>query len=128
MDAIGTRRRFLSWVNAVFAGGGLANAAELRHSPHSAEGEDYYDKLGVTKIINAAGTYTALTASTMPASVRAAVAAAAKHPVRLHDLQTKAGEYLAQKLKCEGAVVTAGASSGLTLGTAACLMVVNKCG
>ncbi len=27
------------------------------------EGEDYYDKLEVTKIINAAGTYTALTVS-----------------------------------------------------------------
>src|SRR3954471_19178365 len=92
------------------------------------EGPDYYDKLGVTKIINAAGTYTALTASTMPPSVRAAVAAAAKHPVRLHDLQNKAGEYLAQKLKCESALVSAGASAGLPLWTAACLMVANKCG
>ena len=91
------------------------------------EGEDYYDKLGVTKIINAAGTYTALTASTMPAAVQAAVGKAAKHPVRLHELQIKAGEYLARKLKCEGAMVTAGASSGLTLGTAACLMVANNC-
>src|SRR5437879_4548105 len=128
MDAIGTRRRFLSWVNAVFAGGGLANAAELRHSPHSAEGEDYYDKLGVTKIINAAGTYTALTASTMPPSVQAAVARAAKYPVRLADLQKASGEYLAQKLKCEAALVSAGAASSLTLGTAACVMLANKCG
>ena len=46
-------------------------------------GEDYYDKLGVTKIINAAGTYTALTASIMAPPVQAAVARAAKHPVRL---------------------------------------------
>lgn len=91
------------------------------------EGPDYYDKLGVTKIINAAGTYTALTASTMPPSVQAAVTRAAKHPVRLHELQTKAGEYLAGKLKCEAALVTAGASSGLTLGTAACLTVANRC-
>src|SRR5437879_2367353 len=126
MDAIGTRRRFLSWVNAVFAGGGLANAAELRHSPHSAEGEDYYDKLGVTKIINAAGTYTALTASTMPPSVQAAVARAAKHPVRLIELQKAAGEYLAKQLRCEAAMVTAGAASALTLGTAACMTVANK--
>src|SRR3954451_23551585 len=91
------------------------------------EGPDYYDKLGVAKIINAAGTYTALTASTMPPSVQAAVAREAKHPVRLHELQTKAGEYLAGKLKCEAALVTAGASSGLTLGTAACLTVANRC-
>jgi len=91
-------------------------------------GEDYYDKLGVTKIINAAGTYTALTASTMPPSVLAAVARAAEHPVRLADLQRASGEYLAKKLKCEAALVSAGAASALTLGTAACVMVANKCG
>src|SRR4051794_24387976 len=125
------RREFLRGARGMLAALGLASQfpADGATKAHPTDaGEDYYDKLGVTKIINAAGTYTALTASTMPPSVRAAVAAAAKHPVRLHDLQTKAGEYLAQKLKCEGAVVTAGASSGLTLGTAACLMVANKCG
>ena len=129
------RREFLRGANGMLAALGLASqfpakgATKSHPASHPASAdEDYYDKLGVTKIINAAGTYTALTASTMPPSVRAAVAAAAKHPVRLHDLQTKAGEYVAQKLKCEGAVVTAGASSGLTLGTAACLMVANKCG
>ena len=90
------------------------------------EGEDYYDKLGVAKIINAAGTYTMLTASTMPPPVQAAVARAAKHPVRLMDLQTKAGEYLAKRLRCEAAMVTAGAASALTLGTAACMTVANK--
>lgn len=93
----------------------------------ASEGEDYYDKLGVTKIINAAGTYTALTASIMPPSVQAAVARAAKHPVRLAELQKAAGEYLAQKLRCEAALVSAGAASALTLGTAACLTVANKC-
>src|SRR5580700_5385056 len=90
------------------------------------QGEDYYDKLGVTKFINAAGTYTILTASTMPPPVQAAVARAAKYPVRLIDLQTKAGEYLAKRLRCEAAMVTAGAASGLTLGTAACMSVANK--
>src|SRR3954454_1422445 len=90
------------------------------------EGPDYYDKLGVTKIINAAGTYTALTASTMPPSVQAAVARAAKHPVRLAELQAAAGQYLARKLRCEAAMVTAGAASALTLGTAACMSVGNQ--
>src|SRR5438132_11740328 len=127
MDAISTRRRFLGWANWLFASGGLAShhlqAAELRHT---AEGEDYYDKLGVTKIINAAGTYTALTASTMPPSVQAAVARAAKHPVRLLELQKAAGEYIARQLRCEGALVTNGAASALTLGTAACMSLANK--
>src|SRR5271168_85925 len=123
----GTRRGFLGWANAALAGVGLAGrkveAADTRHAP---EGEDYYDKLGVTKIINAAGTYTALTASTMPASVRAAVERAAKHPVRLHELQVAAGEYLAGKLQCEAAMVTAGAASALTLATAAAMTLGNK--
>ena len=89
-------------------------------------GEDYYDKLGVAKIVNAAGTYTLLTASTMPASVRAAIDQAAKYQVRLLDLQKAAGEYLAKRLRCESAMVTAGASAGLTLGTAACIGCLNK--
>src|SRR5207248_8535461 len=83
-------------------------------------------KLGVTKIINAAGTYTVLTASIMPPSVQAAVDRAAKHPVRLLELQAAAGGYLARRLQCEAAIVTAGASSALTLGTAACIAVMNK--
>src|SRR3954463_16390620 len=105
-----TRRNFFSWTRNALAASGLVGVKPDVAEAAVDAGEDYYDKLGVTKIINAAGTYTALTASTMPPSVRAAVAAAAKHPVRLHELQTKAGEYLAQKLKCEGAVVSAGAS------------------
>lgn len=88
-------------------------------------GEDYYSKLGVRKIINAAGTFTALTASIMPPSVQAAVAEAAKYPVRLVELQKAAGEYLAKRLKCEAAYVTSGAASALTLGTAACMTVSN---
>ena len=38
-----------------------------------------------------------LTAACMPPVVLAAVQKAALHPVRLHDLQTKAGEYIAQR-------------------------------
>ena len=65
------RRDFISQMRNVIAAGGLAgqvkmNAAPAEPVPHAAGGEDYYDKLGVTKIINAAGTYTAMTASIMP--------------------------------------------------------------
>jgi L-seryl-tRNA(Ser) seleniumtransferase len=91
----------------------------------STESVDYYDKLGVTKRINAAGTYTYLTGCIMPPSVQAAVAQAAKHPVFLEELQQAAGKYIAQKLRCESALVTAGAASAVTLGTAACMSVAN---
>ena len=43
--------------------------------------------------------------------------------MRLAELQKKAGEYLAKKLKCEAALVSAGAASALTLGAAACMTV-----
>jgi L-seryl-tRNA(Ser) seleniumtransferase len=127
MTNFATRRRFFG--NALATAGLLEASAlagtDTAHSAHP-DGEDYYDKLGVTKIINAAGTYTMFTASIMPPSVQAAVAKAAKHPVRLGELQKKAGEYLAKKLKCEGALVSAGAASALTLGTAACMTVGNR--
>lgn len=127
METANTRRNFLGWANGVLAACGLSSHP-LQAAPAraTAEGEDYYDKLGVTKIINAAGTYTALTSSTMPAAVQAAVARAAKHPVRLAELQKAAGEYLARQLRCEAALVTAGAASAITLGTAACMTLANK--
>jgi len=65
------------------------------------------------------------TSSIMPLPVQLAVAKAAKHPVRLKDLQLAAGAYIANKLHCEAALVSAGAASALTLGTAACVSVAN---
>ncbi len=129
MSTFETRRGFFTWARNMIAGGGIAaqlRPAQAAPTAHAQQGEDYYDKLGVTKIINAAGTYTYLTASTMPPSVQAAVARAAKHPVRLEELQKASGAYLANRLKCEGALVSAGAASALTLGTAACMTVANK--
>ncbi len=120
MKRTSTRRTVLGSAGRFLAAIGIAP-----HSQAVSAEEDYYDKLGVEKIVNAAGTYTVLTAATMPPQVQAAVARAAKHPVRLIDLQTKAGEYLAKRLRCEAAMVTAGASSALTLGTAAAIGVMN---
>jgi uncharacterized pyridoxal phosphate-dependent enzyme len=128
MGALG-RRNFLGRINLAVTGfafnRGLAlQKADPAHEP-VAEPVDYYDKLGITKRINAAGTYTYLTGAVMPPAVQAAVAQAAKHPVFLEDLQRAAGEYLARKLRCEGAMVTAGAASAVTLATAACITAAN---
>jgi L-seryl-tRNA(Ser) seleniumtransferase len=129
-----SRRKFFRLSSSLAAGLGLAPLASSAKSLSVAtmptpeiEGEDYYAKLGVRPIINAAGTYTTLTAACMPPEVLAAVQKAALHPVRLHDLQQKAGEYVAQRLKCEGAVVTSGASGAITLAAAACLQYANNC-
>src|SRR5215470_8423735 len=95
--AVRSTRRGLLKAAAASMAAGAAWAADTK----TVAGEDYYDKLGVTKIINAAGTYTALTASIMPPQVQAAVARAAQHPVRLAELQKAAGEYVARVLHCE---------------------------
>jgi len=84
-------------------------------------GRDYFREMGVRPFINAAGTYTAMTASLMPADVMAAMAYASKHYVMLDELHDKIGERIATLLHCEAAMVTAGAASAMTLGTAAVL-------
>ena len=131
MPATLSRRKLLRRSGpALIAGGAavyasVAGSTELAREP-LAQGVDYYRKLGVTPFINAAGTYTVLSASTMPEEVQAAVALAAQQPVHLNELLDAAGEYLAKRLRCEAALVTAGAASALTLGTAACVTVGNQ--
>jgi L-seryl-tRNA(Ser) seleniumtransferase len=123
-----SRRRFLSLSSATAAALGVTHLVSNPLESVAETGtssDDYYAKLGVEKIINAAGTYTYLTAACMPPQVQRAVAQAALHPVRLKDLQLAAGEYLAQKLRCEAAIVTSGASAALTLATAACIASAN---
>jgi len=126
-----SRRRFVRLASTLATTLGTAPAFASHSSAASAvidSSEDYYDKLGVEKIINAAGTYTMFTAACMPPVVLAAVQRAALHSVRLHDLQTKAGAYIALRLHCEGAVITSGASGAISLATAACMQSANKIG
>lgn len=79
---------------------------------------DYFKELGLRTFINAAGTYTALTASLPHPEVIKAINYSALQFVKLEDLQDKVGERLAELLQCEFAMVTAGAASAITLGTA----------
>jgi L-seryl-tRNA(Ser) seleniumtransferase len=119
-----SRRKFLGCGPAAALAAAVPfHGSALAESP--TEDDDYYAKLGVKTIINAAGTYTYLTAAVMPPSVRRAVDRAAYHPVRLKDLQKASGEYLARKLRCEAALVSSGASAALTLATAACIAQAN---
>jgi L-seryl-tRNA(Ser) seleniumtransferase len=126
-----TRRRLFQAGASLLAAGGVAVrpmkllAGRARPRPE-AEGVDYFEKLGVTPFINAAGTYTVLSASTMPEEVQAAIAVASRYPVQLNELHDAAGAYLARRLRCEAALVTAGAASALTLGTAACVSLGNQ--
>src|ERR687887_1380558 len=116
-----SRRRFLEIVSALPVVGGFVETASASVAPMKTTGRDYFRELGVRPFINAAGTYTAMTASLMPAEVMDAIAYASKHYVMLDELHDRVGERLAMLLQCEAAMVTAGAASALTLGTAAVL-------
>ncbi len=82
---------------------------------------DFFRELGVRTFINAAGTYTLLSASLMLPEVVAAMSYAAKLFVEMDELQEAAGKRIAELLGCEAAMVTSGAAAALTIGTAACL-------
>ncbi len=122
-----SRRAFLGRTQLALAAATLSwdLPASATATATEMQADDYYAKLGVPPIINAAGTYTYLTAAVMPPEVRRAVELAAHHPVRLKDLQRASGEYLAKKLRCEAALVSSGASAALTLATAACVAKAN---
>ena len=80
-----------------------------------------YDQLGVRPLINAAGTYTVLSASLMPREVVQAMEEASRYHVSIPELQQAVGKRISALLGSEAALVTAGAAAALTLGTAACV-------
>jgi uncharacterized pyridoxal phosphate-dependent enzyme len=126
-----SRRKLLrNGAQAVLAGSAALSgipSLEAQGSAKSApKAVDYYQKLGVTPLINAAGTYTVLSASTMPDEVRAAIELAARRPVNLNELIEASGAYLAKRLRCEAALVTSGAAAALVVGTAACITMGNE--
>jgi L-seryl-tRNA(Ser) seleniumtransferase len=115
-----SRRRFLESLSALPVVGAFVGASS---TPAAAArgGRDYLKQLGVRPFINAAGTYTAMTASLMPPEVMDAITYASRHYVMLDELHDKVGERIASLVHSEGAMVTSGAASALTLGTAAVL-------
>src|SRR6266540_2689659 len=118
-----SRRRFLEIISAGPLVGGFtaASPGPAAAAPARRAGRDYFRELGVRPFINAAGTYTAMTASLMPPEVLDAINYASKHYVMLDELHDKVGARIATLLHCEAAMVTSGAASALTLGTAAVL-------
>ncbi len=117
------RRSFLHSILGLSATGTLVGAAASAAKPkklfHSAR--DVLGELGVREFLNAAGTYTRLTASRMPPEVLSAMQGASTRYVDLEELHEKAGDRIAELLECESALVTAGCASALTLATAACI-------
>jgi D-glucosaminate-6-phosphate ammonia-lyase len=120
---IRSRRGFLETLSTLPLAGGLtaASAAPAAAASTRRRGVDYFRELGIRPFINAAGTYTAMTASLMPPEVMEAIQYASRHYVMLDELHDKVGERIATLLRSEAAMVTSGAAAALTLGTAAAL-------
>ncbi|HXG32416.1 MAG TPA: hypothetical protein VNJ11_03545 [Bryobacteraceae bacterium] len=102
----------LTWLGSLFSRDRAYAAVPKR---------DYLKELGVRPVINAAGTYTMLTGSLMAPEAVQAWLSATRVYVRLDDLHDAVGRRIAELIGCEAAMVTAGAASALTLGTAACM-------
>ena len=118
-----SRRRFLEIVSGLPVVGGVIGADILPTAAAAAAmgKRDYFREMGVRPFINAAGTYTAMTSSLMPPEVVEAIRYASEHYVMLDELHDRVGERIAAMVRCEAAMVTSGAASALTLGTAAVL-------
>jgi L-seryl-tRNA(Ser) seleniumtransferase len=80
-----------------------------------------YERLGVPRRINAAGTLTRLGGSLMAPAVLLAMAQAAEASVDISELQSAASGVIARCTGAQAGIVTSGAAAGLTLATAACL-------
>jgi uncharacterized pyridoxal phosphate-dependent enzyme len=110
------RRKFLQTLSVAPAVAGMAPAAAAAVTKR-----DYFKDLGVRPLINAAGTYTMFTASLMMPEVMDAINYASKQFVRIAELHDAVGKRIAELLGAEAAMVSAGAASALTLGTAGVL-------
>ncbi len=121
------RSSLMGALAAIPGGQRLAAAASLGKAGMAAGAKrDYFKELGIRPFINAAGTYTTLTASLMFPEVVQAIDYSSKHFVQLLDLHKAVGQRIASLIGCEDALVSAGAASALTLGTAACLTGTNE--
>ena len=82
---------------------------------------DIYQRLGVARRINAAGTLTRLGGSLMEDEVLQAMREAAAASVDIAELQAAASRAISAATGAQAGIVTSGAAAGLTLATAACL-------
>lgn len=85
-----------------------------------------YQELGVGSFINVRAPYTRFGGAIMSAGVVDAMSEAARRGVILAELQEKVGQAIARLTNNEGAYVSCGASSGITLAVATCMAGVDE--
>ena len=105
-----------------FAGGAIGSVIPSSFAVAApGPARDVFTELGLRTFINAAGTYTAMTASLMPEEVIEAINSSAKKFAMLEDVQDKVGAKIAEMCHAEAAMVSAGCWSAMVLGMAGVL-------
>ena len=117
-----TRRRVLqSGASAAVLGATACGTGSEPGPGASPAPEEVYLRLGIQPVINAVGTVTVLGGSIMPPEVTDAMVAASRNFVPLPELQERAGDHIARLIGVPAAMISAGAASAMTCGTAAAI-------
>ena len=118
------RREALKYLSVTPLAGGIVATTAKAAAPEAiaaARVRGLVEELGIRSFINAAGTYTAMTASLMQPEVIQAIQTSSRKFVMLDEVQDKVGDRIAKLCHAEAAMVTAGCWSALVLGTAGVL-------
>lgn len=81
----------------------------------------FYEKNGLTPLINVSGTMTALGASIAVDAVASAMSEILPRFVKMHELQARASAVISEITGAEAGFITASASAGVSLSVAACI-------
>src|SRR6266705_7149781 len=112
-----TRRRLLKTAAMSPAAAAAATGAAVT----AASPSSLYAGLGIKPVINGVGVVTVLGGSIMPLEVTRAMEEASRYFIPLPELEKKVGARIAELLHAPAAMVTCGAASAISVGTAACL-------
>ena len=117
------RREILKTLTMLPLAGAIGNSGSLVQpvQASSAVKRDLFKEFGLRTFINASGYFTSLSGSLMQPDAADAIRETAKSFCRLEEVQDKVGEKIANLLRAESAMVTAGAFSALMLGMAGVL-------
>lgn len=121
-----SRRKLLKRLSAFplvggLVGSGIPLSSAVAETLEEAPKRDVMKELGIRTFVNAAGTYTAMTASLMPKEVMDTIVASGTRYAMLDEVQDKVGEKIAELCHAEAATVTAGCWSAMVLGLAGVL-------
>jgi L-seryl-tRNA(Ser) seleniumtransferase len=126
-----SRRNLIKKLSVLPLLGGIAGTGisfqSILNGPVIAEAKrNIVKELGLRTFINAAGTYTSMTASLMTDEVMETVNVASKEFMMLDEVQDKVGAKIAKICHAEAATVTAGCWSAMVLGMAGVLTGMNR--